>query len=405
MTTATATRPAAAQRPAGPQIKSRKPTGQVPYPLVLIEGPEGSGKSLIPVVLSRSPRVGMTYWIDLGEGAADEYAALKDSDYEVIEHDGSYRDILEQITAVFNEAARAHDAGEPPVVIVVDSMSALWTMLVNWTNDRARRSNNGKKKLAEDPDAEIDPTSNLWNDANKRHKRVMDLLMTFPGIAIVTARGKEVAVMKNGQPDGTKKEWKVEGQKNLAYDVTAWVRLSRDPRDAQLIKVRSLKVNVPKNRPMDMPLTQVGDWDVCDLDGFIFDVMGCTGAQARDLVHLRGDELEGVIDDVMTCPTLDDLKAIWDRVRPSLPVDSQQYGDFSAAVTARKTQLQAHEEGVAPADQPGDDGPTLNQHGPASDAEKLRLAAEAREAGAGEPDADADAAAQEELELERAGAR
>src|SRR5690606_18804257 len=96
--------------------------------------------------------------------------------YEVIEHDGSYREILEQITAVWHEANRAAREGEPPVVLVVDSMSAEWTMLVNWTNDRARRSRTGQRKLQQDPDAEIDPTSNLWNDANKRHYRIMNLL-------------------------------------------------------------------------------------------------------------------------------------------------------------------------------------------------------------------------------------
>ena len=57
-------------------IKARKPTGAVPYPVILIEGEEKAGKSYAAALLSTSPRVGATYWLDLGEGSADEYLSL-----------------------------------------------------------------------------------------------------------------------------------------------------------------------------------------------------------------------------------------------------------------------------------------------------------------------------------------
>ncbi|KQP81557.1 hypothetical protein [Aeromicrobium sp. Leaf291] len=374
------------------KIKSRKPTGQVPYPLLLVEGPEKAGKSLLPVVLSTSERVGMTYWIDLGEGAADEYAALPGAQYEVIEHDGSYRDILEQITAVYNEAARAAAAGEAPVVIVIDSMSAEWTMLVNWTNDRARRSKNGVRKLQADPDAEIDPTSNLWNDANKRHARIMDLLMSFPGIAIVTARGKEVAVIgPGGAPIEGRKEWKVEGQKNLAYDATAWIRLSRDPRGAELVGVRSLRMQVPEGQTLAMPMKKVGSWDVCDLETFIFETLGCTPGKAhvRDLQRLRGDELQGALEEVARLDEEAALKAFYDKAIVNLGPEDRD--TFNVAVTARLAELR----GPAPEGQPQvpQDGPTAPQEqppvgqealpedppAPANDADRLAAAAQRQE--------------------------
>jgi hypothetical protein len=368
--------PAAVAPPAGPRIKSRKPTGEIGYPLILLSGDEKAGKSLVPVVLSRSKRVGMTYWIDLGEGAADEYAVMPDAEYEVIEHDGSYREILEQITAVWHEANRAHAANEPPVVLVVDSMSAEWTMLVNWTNDRARRSRGGQRKLADDPDAEIDPTSNLWNDANKRHYRIMNLLMTFPGIAIVTARGKDVAKMdeRTGQPTAEKVR-KPEGQKGLAYDVDAWIWLTREPRGAELMGVRSLRVSIGA----DLPTCKVGPgWDVLDLDAFVFDVLGATGPKKDNLQQLHGDALEGVVDAISTCPTEEDLKAIWQRTKDQ--VTPQQREDLLVMVNQRLEVLRA------PAGAEPDEGatstsePSLEQHGPSSDAERLRAAAEAARA-------------------------
>lgn len=329
------------------KIKSRKPTGQVPWPLILLEGQEGAGKSLIPVVLSASEKVGTFYWIDLGEGAADEYAALPGADYMVIEHDGSYRSILEQVTAVWHEAKRAADAGEPPVGIVVDSMSAEWAMLVKWANDRAKRSNFNQRKLKADPDAEIDVSMNYWNDATGRHYAIMNLLMTFPGIAIITARGKEVAALDdNGRPVNGKKDYSVEGQKNLRFDSSVWIRVSRDPRVSQLIKVRSLRVQVPEGDTVVLPTKKVGSWDVLDLETFIFEWLGCTGeSKPRDLQKLRGDDVEGVFDEIAACPTEDDLKAIWERIKPSLTPDQQK--PVSEAVTARLAALRETEAPVS----------------------------------------------------------
>lgn len=387
--------PAATTPPPGPQIHARKPTGEIGYPLILLSGDEKAGKSLVPVVLSTSDRVGTVYWIDLGEGAADEYAALPGANYMVIEHDGSYRMILEQITAIWHEAARALREGEPPVVIVVDSMSAEWTMLVNWTNDRAKRSKHGQKVLRDDADAEIDPTSNLWNDANKRHKRVMDLLMTFPGIAIVTARGKDVMVMgPNGVPT-TEKVRKPEGQKGLAYDADAWIWMSRAPRVSELMGVRSLRVMVPEGETLVLPTKKVGPWNVLDLETWIFDNLGANSGKKDDLPQLRGDEVEGVYDLIQTCPTEQDLQAIWNRVKDK--VTPEQRAQVLEVVNYRLDQLRQHAAGEGSQEQPGETSgtappegsePTLDQHGPDSDAEKLRQAAEARQ--------DADAAAAQE---------
>jgi len=375
---------------ATPQIKSRKPTGQVPWPLILLEGGEKAGKSLVPVVLSRSDRVGMTYWVDLGEGAADEYAVLQGAQYEVIEHDGSYRDIVAQITAIYHEAKRAHEAGEPPVVLVVDSMSAEWTMLVNWTNDRARRSKNGKSKLAADPDAEIDPTSNLWNDANKRHARIMEMLMTFPGIAIVTARGKEVAVMgANGQPVEGKKQWKVEGQKALAYDASAWIRLTREPRSASLVGVRSLKLQVPRGKMLDLPMIQIGEWDVLDLEAFIFDELGCnpSGTQVRDLKRLSGDALEGLLEQVRSAAAEEALKAVWYHNQADLRPDDRE--TLNQAVRSRLAEMRGPSvpepsldeiETPDPSTDPPPAEPEPVDEAPPSDSDKLRAAAERRDA-------------------------
>ena len=263
-------------------IKTRKPTGAVPWPLILVEGAEKTGKSWALAELTASEKVGQAYWIDLNEGAADEYAAIPGADYLVVEHDGTWRDIIGQVSAIRIEAARANKAGEKPVVLLIDSMTAEWDMLKDWVSVRARESKYAKKQLADDPDAEIKPAMNLWNDANERHRQLMHLLMTFPGIVVVTARGKMVASLdKNGRPIPNEKEYKVEGHKSLAFDVSAWVRLSMNSAPT-VIGARSVQSGV---RPgVDKPVPSPS----FTLEWLIFDILKCdpTTAKVRDLQAL-----------------------------------------------------------------------------------------------------------------------
>ncbi|MGW1740499.1 AAA family ATPase [Nocardia sp. NPDC001965] len=260
-------------------LKTRRPTGVVPWPLILVEGGEKCGKSWAMAELTADERIGRAFWLDLSEGAADEYAAVPGADYEVVDHDGTWGDIVGQVAAVCEEAARAAAAGEPPVALLVDSMTAEWEMLKKWVHERARKSPSGQKILAKDPDAEIKPAMNLWNDAADRHNRLMRMLMSFPGVVVMTARGKEVAALDaSGRPIPNEKDYKVEGHKALAFDASAWVRLSRDvaPR---IIGARSVRHGIRPGVDKPKPAPNFS------LAWMIFDVLGCdpNTANVRDL--------------------------------------------------------------------------------------------------------------------------
>lgn len=308
------TTPAAAQalqkrKESVPQIKSRKATGRVGNPFVLLEGEEGAGKSTQLVLLSRSKRVGQVYALEVGETRIDEYGGLLPGcDVEILEHDGSYQQILEQVQAVKAEAQRAKDAGELPVVLGIDSHSFFWAGLCDWVNARARDSRYAREALAKDPNAEIKPGRNLWNDAESRYSRLQNQLMTFPGIVVVTARGKWVSMTDpaTGQPyrDG-RKEYRVESHKSLPYAVSVWVRLTRDnapqvvacksghlgiryEKDAQGKEANTVDLSTPKGSDL--------------LDHLIFDLMkyDAQRANAEQLrVFTAGplDESERVSDE------------------------------------------------------------------------------------------------------------
>lgn len=317
-------------------LKTRQPTGKVPYPLILIEGAEKSGKSWACAVLSASPKVGQTYWIDFGEGAADEYAAIPGANYLVVDHDGSWADIIHQVSEIKDLAHEAARNSEPPVVLVIDSITAEWDLLKEWTNGRARSSNAGRAKLEKDPGAEIDVPMNLWNDANARHRRLMTMLMTFPGIVVLTARGKEVAELDaGGRPVKNSKVYKVEGHKTLAYDCSAWVRLSRDapPLVVGLRSVHSgLRPGVHK---------PVAEPDLT-LEWLIFDLLKCdpAGAHVRDLAtpkpELTPEQIAGEALRKDTGP--DRLRELWHQAAAAgtldLPVsDGEKEGPLRGLLT------------------------------------------------------------------------
>src|SRR3954464_3328078 len=143
-------------------LKTRKPTGRVPWPCVLLEGEEKAGKSWALAQFSASDRIGALYWIDLNEGAGDEYGAIPGANYQLIEHDGSYAQVLAAVQAVKAEARRATDAGEPPVVLGIDTGSAISDGLRGWGGGGGGRTARNRELLKRDPNAEITISQNLW---------------------------------------------------------------------------------------------------------------------------------------------------------------------------------------------------------------------------------------------------
>lgn len=250
-------------------LKTHKPSGRAAWPLVLLEGGEKLGKTHTAALLTASDKVGRSYWIEFGpEGVAEEYGAIPGVRYEIVEHDGSYAALYAAVAAVKAEARQALDDGEAPVVLVIDTMTAVWDLLKDWATNRAKGSTSNRKKLAADPHADIVVSQNYWNDANSRHKKLIALLATFPGIVVVTARGKEVsAIDDNGRPIEGKREYRVEGQKHLGYDVSCWVRLLRDE-PAMVVGARSVHSGIRPGR--DEPQRLPEDWT---LEWLIFEAL------------------------------------------------------------------------------------------------------------------------------------
>lgn len=270
------------------KLRTRKPSCRVAWPLILLAGEMKSGKSYCAAQFTGDPRVGRAFWLDLGEGCADEYGLVPGADYEILEHDGTWLSIVDTIRAVRDFAAEELAAGNKPVALVIDSMSAEWAMLTEWVNKRAKRSKSNQQKLARDPDEMIDISANYWNDANSRHGQVMNLLKTFPGIVVMTSLETEKMQMgPGGRPmENAPKVAKPDCQKRVPADATVWVRLSLMEAPA-VVGIRSVRMNI---RPgVDKP-KPIQDFSLAKL---VFEDMGLTSgdAEVRDIPTLDADQV------------------------------------------------------------------------------------------------------------------
>ncbi|MFE9099918.1 hypothetical protein [Actinomadura geliboluensis] len=257
-------------------LRTRTPTGVAAWPLVLVEGADGADPRRYCAELSTSPRIGQMYWLDLGHGAADEYGALPGAYYEIVEHDGTWHSILAAVTEIRDIARQEHAAGGQPVALVIDSMTTLWEWIKDWAADRARRADAARAKLARDPHADIPMGNTAWSWANQRHRDLLRLLLTFPGIVAVTARARWVTTVDQaGQPVDGPREYRVDAHKHLTDEVTCWVRAARDE-PAVIVAAHSARLRVTTGTPE--PHVLPADWS---LDWLVFDALGVDPAAAH----------------------------------------------------------------------------------------------------------------------------
>lgn len=261
-------------------LRTRKPTGKPAWPRVLLSGEEGARKSWTAAELSADDRIGGMYWFEIGAGetTADEYGAIPGVKYEIVDHDGTWKDIYESLCEAWDNAKAAAEAGKLPIALTVDAMSGEWAMLCELADTRARRraadklQRQGKDpKAAFSPETEVTINSDLWNLANKRHRSFMAKVLTWPGPVVLIAREKQVTHFDDkGNPDARKpKEWTLEAQKGLGFDCSAWVRMTRTEHP-EVVKLRSARngitpeVDPSKKRP-DFTLAKlIFDWVGCE---------------------------------------------------------------------------------------------------------------------------------------------
>lgn len=306
-------------------MKTRKPTGLPSWPMMLIAGVEKSGKTYAAAQASASDLVDRTFWISVGEDDPDEYGAIDGARFEIVEHAGTYRDILRALTEAASEPVK-----DRPHLIVLDSASRLWDLLCDeaqeTANARAARKAARSKRPAPEDDVQI--TMDLWNLAKQRWQHCISVLRGHQGPSIITARLDEVTIVDDAGQPTKQKQYRVKAEKSLPFDVGLSIELPRFG-DAYLTGVRSLRF-----KPSPAERTRLGEFTVDDL----WRRLGLAeNAGERVHVEATGQESVAADDDVerqVSC-LLDEIKTIAGQKKIELSVVAQRFeSDYGEPINA-----------------------------------------------------------------------
>lgn len=143
--------------------------------------------------------------------------------------------------------------GDRPNLVVVDSISHIWSLLSSMAQQEAtarqlRKEAKYGRKPSQPPADEAPVSMDLWNIAADRWWAVIDVLRAHQGPVIATAMLELVTLMKDGKPT-TDKEWKIQGHKSLPGAVGVIVKMPQRGQ-ALLSGVRSLRLKFPDEHPV-----------------------------------------------------------------------------------------------------------------------------------------------------------
>lgn len=229
-------------------LQTRQPTGAAGWPMLLVEGVEGVRKTSESLRLSADPRIGHAYVIEVGERRVDEYATM--GRFEVVEHDGSLREI---VTAIRDVMLLPPLEGKP-TLLIIDSGTGLWDLVKRQAELYARSSREAKRILEADEHAEIPVGHQAWNRAKDPWWwSWLNDMRAWPGILVMTGRSGEVSKFLDGKPVAGQKDYRVEIESGTPFVFDATVRM-RGPKEPIVTMGKSLKLMVKGiEPPFDLP--------------------------------------------------------------------------------------------------------------------------------------------------------
>lgn len=274
-------------------LQTRKPTGLPSWPVTLLAGKEKAGKSWTALAGSASPLVGRTLYIGIGEDDPDEYSLIPGADFDIVLHDGTYAGIRGAV----EDAVAEPTVDGKPTLIVLDSATRAWNLIV----DNAQAVANRKARGKQDPlTGDYAVTPDLWNAAAAQWAGIINPLLRHQGPVVLTARLDLVMVMRNGQPT-QEKEWKIQSHKSLPFDATAVVEM-HERGHFLLTGVKSARIALPEPRVIP-EFTMAWFWDLLGLKG---------GVGERTHSGIVADSgLEEIVAQIEGTRTLAELQKLW----------------------------------------------------------------------------------------------
>ncbi|GHH57412.1 hypothetical protein [Lentzea cavernae] len=249
----------------------RRPTGKGGWQRALLTGDESGivDAAWAAAAFTADDRLVTTYWLELNPGeTGDVFGAAPNADFEILDHDGTWADIIDQVNAAWEVAHDVASSGPYPSALIVHGMSGEWMMLSDLADRRARRRTAAELiRRGEDPapayssDIKVEVDPDVWTLVGRRHRELMDKIKSWPGPVILIAREKRHA-------DG---RWILKAQDQLGFDVTAWVRFARGekPEIVSFLTPERARLNSRQRRELRSKFTlsrMLWDWSGCTVD-------------------------------------------------------------------------------------------------------------------------------------------
>lgn len=205
-------------------LRTRRPTGIQPYPFTVAAGTPSAGKTYTLIQGSASPLVGESYVLTLGEESPDSFQGVAGSDFQMVEHDGTYDDILTQIREV-KALPRIDDR---PNYFAFDGGTALYNLIRSQAQTIAnqRAALNAKRTRSAVPVGDVKLTGDLWELIRDQWNAVIAEMRTMDGPSAMSVRLEEKTVSINGV-ETAEKVWRMRAGDNLQYDATVVVEMVR----------------------------------------------------------------------------------------------------------------------------------------------------------------------------------
>lgn len=212
------------------EFKTRKPSGRASFPLMLLAGQEGTGKTWAAVEATAMESVDRAFFIEVGESQADAYGAVPGADFEIIEHDGTVRNIREAL-----QWAAAQEPAEGKFnLLIIDSMTQIWQLLQD--NGQQEANRRARRKGKQIPEEGVRLSMDLWNQIKEVWNGILQQCRHFPGPVLMTSRLELVTAMDDKGNPTRDKQWKIQAEKNMPYNCQV-VLQARAPRQWTLTKI------------------------------------------------------------------------------------------------------------------------------------------------------------------------
>lgn len=260
------------------------PTGLPSWPILVLAGREGTGKSFAAAVASGSPLIDGAIWVNYGEKRPDEYGAVKGANFKIARHDNTYKGVLKVVTEIAGQPV-----GDKPKLLIFDSGTRLWEIISDnlQTIANTRAIAKAKKYNKPVPTGDMTISADLWNIGKKQWTHVMLALKAHRGPVIITARLDNVSVMDEKGAPTAEKQWKIQAHKSLPYDANAIVEM---PTRGEYI--------VTKAQSVLWELAEATQWKDFTVDGLWRRLGLESGAGERLYSEPVADEPEAIPDAV-----------------------------------------------------------------------------------------------------------